>query len=421
MVKGLNADRRADIQATLDGLGAQGFRALGIASRLADSTAATANQDRAVITDETDMVFAGFAVFLDPPKASAGATIRDLEKAGVAVKLVTGDNELVSRHVFAEIGVPVTGVLTGEALDRISEEALIGQLPRTNLFCRINPQQKHRILLAFKRRGDVVGFMGDGINDAPALHAADVGISVEGAADVARAAADLILLEPNLAVIGDAVTAGRAAVQNVTKYVLMGASSNFGNMFSMAGATLILPFLPMLPIQILLNNLIYNISEVAIPFDNVDPETVVKPIKWDIKLIERFMLVFGPVSSIFDFATFYAMLFFFHAGEALFQTGWFIESMVTQTLVVFCIRTRRLFFRSKPGEFLTVMNMAAVAVAIGLPFLPWGVGAWFGFVAPPPSFFVFLVIATLAYLGLVEISKLLFYHFTSGTRPSGAK
>jgi len=409
VVKPLLDETRSAFQATLDGLGAQGLRALGIASRLAQSTPGTANQETAVITDETDMVFSGFAVFLDPPKASAGATIRDLEKAGVTVKVVTGDNELVSRHVFAQIGVPVTGVLTGEALDRISEEALIGQLPRTNLFCRINPQQKHRILLALKRRGDVVGFMGDGINDAPALHAADVGISVDGAADVARAAADLILLEPNLSVIGDAVAAGRAAVQNVTKYVLMGASSNFGNMFSMAGATLILPFLPMLPIQILLNNLIYNVSEIAIPFDNVDPETVVKPVEWDIKLIERFMLVFGPVSSIFDFITFYAMLTFFHAGEVLFQTGWFIESMVTQTLVVFCIRTRRRFFRSKPGVFLTVMNIGAIAVAIVLPFLPWG--AWFGFVAPPPLFFVFLLIATLAYLGLVEISKVVFYRF----------
>ena len=411
MVKPLGAQKRADIQATLDGLGAQGFRALGVASRLASSAPDTANRDSAVITDETDMVFAGFAVFLDPPKASAGVTIRNLEKAGVTVKVVTGDNELVSRHVFAELGVPVTGVLTGDALDKISEEALIGRLPQTNLFCRINPQQKHRILLALKRRGDVVGFMGDGINDAPALHAADVGISVEGAADVARAAADLILLEPNLAVVGDAIAAGRAAVQNVTKYVLMGASSNFGNMFSMAGATLILPFLPMLPIQILLNNLIYNVSEIAIPFDNVDPETVVKPLKWDIKLIERFMLVFGPVSSVFDFITFYAMLGFFHAGEVLFQTGWFIESMVTQTLVVFCIRTRRFFFRSKPGGFLTVMNIGAIAVAIAFPFLPWGVGAWFGFAAPPPLFFVFLAIATIAYLALVEISKIIFYRF----------
>ena len=421
VVKPLDAARRAEIQMTLDGLGAQGLRALGVASRLAGSTAGTSNKDSAAISDETDMVFAGFAVFLDPPKASAGATIRSLEKSGVIVKVVTGDNELVSRHVFAELGLSVTGVLTGDTLDRISEEALIGRLPSTNLFCRINPQQKHRILLALKRRGDVVGFMGDGINDAPALHAADVGISVDGAADVARAAADLILLEPDLAVVGDAVAAGRAAVQNVTKYVLMGASSNFGNMFSMAGATLILPFLPMLPIQILLNNLIYNVSEIAIPFDNVDPETVAKPLKWDIKLIERFMLVFGPVSSVFDFVTFWVMLSLFHAGEVLFQTGWFIESMVTQTLVVFCIRTRRIFFRSQPGGFLTVMNIGAIAAAIALPFLPWGVGAWFGFAAPPPLFFLFLAVATIAYLALVEIAKAIFYRALSRRQSQAAR
>ena len=218
----------------------------------------------------------------------------------------------------------------------------------------------------------------------------------------------------------DAVAGGRAAVQNVSKYVLMGASSNFGNMFSMAGAALFLPFLPMLPIQILLNNLIYNVSEIAIPFDNVDPETVAKPLKWDIKLIERFMMVFGPVSSIFDFITFYVLLSIFHAGEGLFQTGWFIESMVTQTLVVFCIRTRRLFFRSKPGEFLTLMNIAAVALAIVLPFLPF-LGVWFGFVAPPPFFFVFLVIATLAYLGLVELTKYVFYRYVAGPSSQATK
>ncbi len=318
--KPLDPATRSVFQTTLDALGEQGFRALGIASRLVDST-----HETAVISDEADLVFAGFAVFLDPPKASAGATIRAMAEAGITVKVLTGDNELVSRHVFAEIGVPVTGVLTGDALEHLPEEALIGQLSRVNLFCRVNPQQKHRVLLALKRLGNVVGFLGDGINDAPALHAADVGISVDGAADVARAAADLILLEHDLSVVRDAVVAGRATVQNVSKYVLMGASSNFGNMFSMAGATLILPFLPMLPIQILLNNLIYNVSEIAIPFDSVDPEVVVGPVKWDIKLIERFMLVFGPVSSVFDFITFYAMLVFFGAGEALFQTGWFIE------------------------------------------------------------------------------------------------
>jgi Mg2+-importing ATPase len=401
-------------QATLDQLGAQGFRALGIASRLAGSTPETAHYETAVITDETDLVFAGFAVFLDPPKASAGTTILAMAAAGITVKVLTGDNELVSRHVFAEIGVPVTGVLTGDALELLSEEALIGRLSCVNLFCRVNPQQKLRVLLALKRLGHVVGFMGDGINDAPALHAADVGISVDGAAAVARAAAHLILLEHDLSVVREAVVAGRATVQNVSKYVLMGASSNFGNMFSMAGATLILPFLPMLPIQILLNNLIYNVSEIAIPFDNVDPENVVGPVKWDIKLIERFMLVFGPVSSIFDFITFYALLAFFGAGEALFQTGWFIESMTTQTLVVFCIRTRRRFYRSSPCRFLVAMNLGAVALAVVLSLVPWG--HWFGFVAPPPLFFVLLVGATTAYLGVIEVTKVLFYRYMTGDR-----
>jgi Mg2+-importing ATPase len=299
-------------------------------------------------------------------------------------------------------------------LEQISDEALIGQLPQVNLFCRINPQQKHRVLLALKRLGHVVGFMGDGINDAPALHAADVGISVDGAADVARAAADLILLDHDLSVVRDAVIAGRSTVLNVSKYVLMGASSNFGNMFSMAGAALILPFLPMLPIQILLNNLIYNVSEVAIPFDNVDPAAVVGPVNWNVKLIERFMLVFGPVSSIFDFVTFYAMLHLFGAGEALFQTGWFIESMTTQALVVFCIRTRRFAFRSMPGRFLIGTTVGAVVLAIALPLLP--IGSWFGFVAPPPLFFVYLIAATLAYLALVEVVKIPFYRMIARSK-----
>jgi Mg2+-importing ATPase len=398
----LDAETRHVFEATLTALGAQGFRALGVASRRVEGS-----HDTAAIADESDLVFSGFAVFLDPPKASAGATIQAMAAAGIAVKVLTGDNELVSRHVFAEIGVPVMGVLTGDALTRLSDEALIGQLPRVNLFCRVNPQQKHRVLLALKRLGYVVGFMGDGINDAPALHAADVGISVDGAADVARAAADLILLEHDLSVVRDAVAHGRRTVQNVSKYVLMGSSSNFGNMFSMAGAALFLPFLPMLPIQILLNNLLYDVSEIAIPFDHVDEEAIAAPVKWDVKLIERFMLVFGPVSSVFDFLTFYALLYLFGAGEALFQTGWFIESMTTQVLVVFAIRTRRWVFQSMPRMFLVVMALGAVATAIVLPLLP--IGQWFGFVAPPSLFFVYLIGATLAYLTLVEITKGFFY------------
>ena len=402
-----NSETRRSFETTLDGLGAEGFRALGIARRVVDASHTTA-----AVGDESDLIFSGFAVFLDPPKASAGVTIRAMAAAGVSVKVLTGDNELVARHVFAEIGVPVTAVLTGDALTNLSDEALIGQLPRINLFCRVNPQQKLRVLLALKRLGNVVGFMGDGINDAPALHAADVGISVDGAADVARAAADLILLDHDLSVVRDAMVCGRGTVQNVSKYVLMGSSSNFGNMFSMAGAALILPFLPMLPIQILLNNLLYDISEIAIPFDQVDEEAIVGPVKWDIKFIERFMLVFGPISSVFDFLTFYVLLYLLGAGETLFQTGWFIESITTQVLVVFAIRTRRPLFLSRPNLFLAAMAFGVIAVAMALPLTP-AVGQWLGFVAPPPLFFVFLIGATLAYLAIVEITKRIFYHATS--------
>jgi len=404
----LDAETRRTFEATLDGLSAQGFRALGIASRSVD-----VSHETAAIGDESELVFSGFAVFLDPPKASAGATIQAMAAAGISVKVLTGDNELVTRHVFAEIGVPVTGVLTGDALAHLSDEALIGQLSQVNLFCRVNPQQKHRVLLTLKRLGHVVCFMGDGINDAPALHAADVGISVDGAADVARAAADLILLEHDLSVVREAVIQGRGTVQNVSKYVLMGSSSNFGNMFSMAGAALFLPFLPMLPTQILLNNLLYDVSEIAIPFDRVDPEATARPVKWDVTLIERFMLVFGPVSSVFDFLTFYVLLRLFGAGEALFQTGWFIESITTQVLIVFAIRTRRLFFRSRPHRFLVGMALGTVATAVVLPFV--SIGRWFGFVAPPPLFFVYLIVATAAYLALVEISKVFFYRWAVGS------
>ncbi|CCG40481.1 magnesium-translocating P-type ATPase [Magnetospirillum molischianum] len=393
---------RQTFAATLDSLGAEGFRALGIATRRVERNHATA-----AITDEADLLFAGFAVFLDPPKATAGAAIQAMAAAGIGVKVLTGDNELVTRHVFAEIGIPVTGVLTGDALSHLSDEALIGQLSRVNLFCRVNPQQKHRVLLALKRMGHVVGFLGDGINDAPALHAADVGISVDGAADVACAAADLILLEHDLSVVREAVVHGRSAVQNVSKYVLMGSSSNFGNMFSMAGAALFLPFLPMLPIQILLNNLLYDVSEIAIPFDRVDEDSIAAPVTWNVSEIERFMLIFGPVSSVFDFLTFSALLHLFGAGEAVFQTGWFIESMTTQILVVFAIRTRHGLFRSRPRGFLVGMAFAAVAVAIALSLLP--VGRWFGFVPPPAMFFVYLAAATAAYLALVEVTKMYFY------------
>jgi Mg2+-importing ATPase len=262
-------------------------------------------------------------------------------------------------------------------------------------------------VLALHGSGQVVGFMGDGINDAPALHAADVGISVDGAADVAKDAADVILLEHDLSVVHDGVLEGRRSVVNVTKYILMGTSSNFGNMVSMAGAAVFLPFLPMQPIQVLLNNLLYDTSEIALPFDRVDPEEIAEPIHWDLALVERFMLVIGPLSSIFDFLTFAVLLTVLGFGEATFQTGWFVESLATQTLVVFVIRTRRRFFASTPHPALAALVVAVVAAAVALPFT--ALGGWFGFRPLPPTFFIFLALAVPAYLLLTETIKRVFY------------
>jgi Mg2+-importing ATPase len=303
----------------------------------------------------------------------------------------------------------VRGVLTGHDINALGEEALRAQLPSVNLFCRVTPQQKERILLALKRSGRTVGFLGDGINDASALHAADVGISVDSAADVAKEAADLVLLEHDLGVLHDGVLEGRRTVENVTKYILMGASSNLGNMFSMAGAALFLPFLPMLPTQVLLNNLLYDLSEVGVPFDNVDAEAVRRPANWNLKFIERFMLVLGPVSSLFDFLTFYALIQLFGASEPMFQTGWFIESLATQSLVIFVIRTRRRPWASRPHPVLATLSVGVVLAGLLIPLSP--MGPWFGFVEPPALFFVFLIAAVGAYLALTEVVKRAFYRY----------
>jgi Mg2+-importing ATPase len=355
-------------------------------------------------------------VFVDPPKPDAATAIRALARAGVEVKILTGDNERITRHICQDIGVTVHGVLTGNELAAMSQEALRARLPSVNLFCRVTPQQKERILLALKRTGSVVGFLGDGINDASALHAADVGISVDGAADVAKEAADLVLLEHDLGVVLDGVTEGRRTVENVTKYILMGASSNLGNMFSMAGAALFLPFLPMLPTQVLLNNLLYDLSEVGVPFDNVDPEALQKPVHWDIRFIERFMLVLGPVSSLFDFLTFFALIQLFGAGEAVFQTGWFIESLATQSLVIFVIRTRGRPWQSRPHPLLAGLSVGVVAVGLMVTLTP--LGSLFGFVLPPPGFYLFLIVTVAAYLLLVEAVKRLYYRKAGRTWPS---
>ncbi len=397
-VQPMDKAARADVDHAFADLSGKGLRALAVAFR---SEAAT--KETVAVADETGLTFAGFLAFRDPPKATAGDTVRDLARLGVQLKILTGDTELVTRHLCEEIGIPVTGLITGEELDRLSETALMARVDATNVFCRMAPPDKERIITLLKRRGHAVGYLGDGVNDAPALHAADVGISVDGAADVAREAASLILLEHDLSVVLDGVVEGRRAVENAVKYLLMGTSSNFGNMFSMAGAALFLPILPMLPVQVLLNNLLYDVSELGIPFDNVDAETLQQPVRWDIGMIQRFMLVFGPVSSLFDFLTFYALLAIFHANAAEFQTGWFVESLATQALVVFAIRSRRLLFRSRPHPILATLTVAAVAVAAVLPLTP--VGHWFGLISLPIAYYGFVAVATAAYVGLVELIK----------------
>lgn len=394
--------KRASLFALFEQLGAEGFRALGIATRSVAS-----DHDTALLGDEAQLTFAGFAAFLDPPKSSAAEAIRELNASGVAVKVLTGDNERVASYVCTQLGFPVSGTLTGDELAAMPEEALLARLPRVNLFCRVTPQQKLRVLLALKRTGQSVGFLGDGINDAPALHSADVGISVDSAVDVAKAAAEIILLEKDLHVLQEGVSEGRRTVVNVDKYILMASSANFGNIISMALAGLFLPFLPLLPIQVLLTNLLYDFAQTGLPFDEVDSQATERPVHWDIRLIERFMLVMGPVSTVFDLITFGVLIFLFHAAMALFRTGWFVESLVTQILMVFSVRTRRLVFSSRPHRVVTALALGTSALTIALPFLP--MGRWFHLVGLPPPYFGFLLVAIIGFLAMIEGVKHIFY------------
>jgi P-type Mg2+ transporter len=402
----LDEQALASIQALHDSLGREGFKVLGIAWR-----AVALDHPHAVVDDETELTFAGFAAFLDPPKPSAAHALKALAADGVSVKIVTGDGELVTRYVCGQLGMPVTGVLNGSEIQQMDDPTLAVRAREANLFCRVTPTQKNRVILSLKAQGHTVGYLGDGINDAPSLRSADVGISVDSAVDVAKAAADMILLREDLNVLHAGVMEGRRTFVNIMKYIMMGTSSNFGNMFSMAGATLFLPFLPMLPAQILLNNLLYDISELPIPMDNVDKTYLSHPRHWDTAFIRNFMWVVGPVSSVFDFLTFFILLKIFSAGEALFHTGWFIESIATQVLVIFVIRTRGSPFKSRPNIALAVTSLMVVLVATALPFTP--VAAQLGFVAPPPLYFMILPVMVLSYLVAVEFVKRWFYqHFT---------
>ena len=396
----INSDR---IHAQYHAMEAQGLRVLGVAWREVPRDHALA-----LINDESELVLAGFAAFLDPPKASAASALAKLQRAGVAIKVITGDSDLVTRHVCGQLGIEVQGVLLGKEIALLDEPSLQRRVEHVNLFCRVNPSQKQQVIRALKANGHVVGYMGDGINDAPSLHAADVGLSVDSAVDVAKAAADMILLEQDLNVVHAGVLEGRRTFGNIMKYIMMGTSSNFGNMFSMAGAALFLPFLPMLPTQILLNNILYDISEIPIPLDEVDAEEIAQPRILELGFIRNFMLIIGPISSLFDFLTFYVLLKVLSAHEALFQTGWFVESLCTQVLVIFVIRTRGNPFKSKPHPLLALTSLSIVALAIVLPLTP--LGAYFGFVAPPLDFYLILLGMTLIYLVFVQTVKTYFYH-----------
>ena len=380
-------------------LSAQGYRVLAVAYKKVKD-----DKNHYSIGDETDMIFLGFLSFLDPPKESAKESIRLLARDGVELKIVTGDNELVTKTTCERLGFSIKGIVLGNEISQLQDDALARVVEENNIFARVNPAQKDRVIKALRSNGHVVGYMGDGINDAPSLKTADVGISVANAVDVAKESADLILLQPDLTVLDQGVLEGRKTFGNTMKYIMMGVSSNFGTMFSVAGASLFLNFLPMTAIQILLNNLLYDLSEATIPTDNVDEEYIEKPKKLDISYIRRFMVIMGPVSSIFDFLTFFLLLVVFKAAVPVFQTAWFVESLSTQALVVFVLRTRKTpFYKSKPGKYLFASTLAVVVVAFILPYTP--LGAIFNFSPPPATFYVALVGLIVGYLLLVEVVK----------------
>lgn len=354
--------------------------------------------------DMSQMNFQGFVTLRDIPKKSASESIRKLADLRVTVKILTGDSEIITEHICNEVGLPINGILLGKDLAKLKGKELYAAVSEANVFARVTPEQKLLIIQILQKNGHTVGFLGDGINDVPSLHNADVGISVNTAVDVAKDAASIVLLRKGLSTIADGIMEGRKTFSNTLKYILMGTSSNFGNMFSAAGASFFLQFLPMLPSQILLNNGLYDISQISIPSDNVDEESLIKPQYWDINFIKKYMLFFGPISSIYDFLTFGMMLFVFHASGSLFQTGWFVESLATQVLVVFVIRTARMpFYKSRPSKWLVISCFSVVGIGALLPFLPFA--GSLGFTPLPSLYFIALAFLVGTYLILVSILK----------------
>ncbi|MFA6429395.1 MAG: magnesium-translocating P-type ATPase [Patescibacteria group bacterium] len=399
----LDDKARSKILQQFHDLSEDGFRVLAVAIKdLGDKPISHA------ISEEQNMTFLGFVAFLDPPKETALATIQHLEQLGIEIKIITGDNEILTKKICRDMRLPIRGILTNQDIRGLSDAELQRRALTTTIFARITPEQKERIILCLKNAGQVVGYLGDGINDAPALKAADIGMSVNNAVDVAKETADIILLRKDLDVLKDGVLEGRRTFHNTLKYILMGLSSNFGNMFSMMGASAFLPFLPMLPTQILLNNFLYDTSQLTLSTDHVDEEAVQKPVAWNMKFIRTYMLVFGPVSSLFDFLTFGVLYWGFHLTGTAFQTGWFLESIATQVLVIYVIRTKKIpFLQSRPSTALLVNTLLVVSIAWIIPLTP--LGAFFGLAPLPMMLLLLMVGMVLLYLLLMEAVKRWFY------------
>ena len=382
-------------------LNSDGFRVVAVAYKTMDPAETTYT-----VADESDLTLLGYIAFLDPPKESAGAAIAALAGKGVRVKILTGDNEVITRKICREVGIDAGEIVLGAKLDQLDAERLAALADQATVFAKLTPAQKEQIVHALHRNGHVVGFLGDGINDSPALKAADVGISVDTAVDIAKELADIILLEKSLMVLQEGVTEGRKIFGNITKYIKMGASSNFGNMFSVLGASIFLPFLPMAPIQVLTNNLLYDFSQTAIPTDNVDEDYLTQPRRWDIGNIFKFMIFIGPISSIFDYATYAMMLFIFDSwnNPPLFQTGWFVELLLTQTLIIHIIRTAKIpFIESRASGPLIATTIVICVVGMTLPFT-W-VGGALGFVPLPGLYWPLVAGMLLTYATLTHIVK----------------
>jgi len=394
----LDEARRTSIRAEIHALAEQGLRAIAIATR-----PWTGESRTLVAEDEAGLVYQGLCAFADPPRASAAAAVARLHAAGIRLVILSGDDPVVVGRLAGLVGLATARVLSGADVAGLSDAALAVQARSIDAYGRLAPDQKSRLIRALQAGGAVVGYLGDGINDAPALKAADIGLSVEGAAGVAQASADMIMLDSDLAVVADGVEEGRRTFANILKYIRMGASSNFGNMLSMAAASLFLPFLPMLPTQILLNNLLYDVSEIGIPFDGVRPESIAEPQVWDMKGLIRFAAIMGPLSSAFDLLTFGGLLLLFHATPPEFRTAWFLESMATQILVIFVIRTNGRPWKNLPSPILAASSLGALVVALILPFTP--LGRWFGFVAPPLALDASLIALVAAYLVCAELLK----------------